>query len=125
MRAYRRAQERLNDRVCYGDNDENDRARRGFQDLNRDLATALERVGPAAAEEGRGTGPEADDEGRGLAEEDEDDPRWALLLLLQGGPRGVAAVISTERRCICTVQQQAVQRQRCQQSSGALQEMRV
>jgi hypothetical protein len=68
----------------------------------------------AAAEEGRGAGPEAEDEGRGLAEEDEDDPRWALLLLLQGGPRGVAAVISTERRCTCTVQQQAVQRQRCQ-----------
>ena len=47
MRAYLRAQDRLNRRVGYGDGDENDSERRDFQDLNRDLASPDVRRLPA------------------------------------------------------------------------------
>ena len=50
MKPYRRAQEKLNDRVCYGDGDEEDRERGDFQDLTRAFAKTLSRVAAAAEE---------------------------------------------------------------------------
>ena len=50
MERYQRAQERLNDRVCYGDGGEKDRERRDFQDLEGAFAKTLSRVAAAADE---------------------------------------------------------------------------
>ena len=54
MERYQRAQERLNDRVCYGDGGEKDRERRDFQDLEGAFAKTLSRVAAAADEAARG-----------------------------------------------------------------------